>query len=256
MGFFVSLILAGEIPQNKEKQAIIGDYPQNYKLNAIIILLKRRYLYLLMKPIMNKIFTFVALSLSAICLCIAQQTQQAQSTATTKAVSDSYKLRPLDLLTMSMFQEPDMQKIEARISTDGYILLPLIDKVSIAGLTLSQAQEKITNLYKEYFVDPQVSLFILMYAKQSCYVVGFVNQPREYEFPIEEGDKMTITKVIAGCNGFSPRANRTDVVVKRKLPNGKDELYNINVKAILNNKDAADFPILNGDVIEVKEDIF
>lgn len=201
---------------------------------------------------MNKIFITIALFLWTMCASFAQDA----AAATPQKASDSYKLRPLDLLTMSMFQEVDMQKIEARVSTDGYILLPLIDKVSVAGLTLSQAQAKITELYREYFVDPQVSLFILMYAKQSCYVVGFVNMPREYEFPIEEGDKMTITKVIAGCNGFSPRANRTDVVVKRKTPDGKDQLFNINVKAILNNKDAADFPIKNGDVIEVKEDIF
>lgn len=201
---------------------------------------------------MNKIFITIALFLWTMCASFAQDA----AAATPQKASDSYKLRPLDLLTMSMFQEVDMQKIEVRVSTDGYIILPLIDKVSVAGLTLSQAQAKITELYREYFVDPQVSLFILMYAKQSCYVVGFVNQPREYEFPIEEGDKMTITKVIAGCNGFSPRANRTDVVVKRKTPDGKDQLFNINVKAILNNKDAADFPIKNGDVIEVKEDIF
>lgn len=200
---------------------------------------------------MKKILFCIALSLTTFCSAFGQQ-----ATSAPKNTTDSYTLRPLDLITMSMFQEPDMQRVEARVSSEGYVLLPLIDKVSVMGLSLAQAQDKITNLYKEYFVDPQVSLFILAYAKQSCYVVGFVNQPREYEFPIEEGDKMTITKVIAGCNGFSPRANRTDVVVKRKSADGKDELFNINVKAILNNKNASDFPVKNGDVIEVKEDIF
>lgn len=200
---------------------------------------------------MKHFLFYIALMVATICPIFAQST-----TVQPKGSPDSYTLRPLDLITLSIFQEPDIQRVEARISTEGYVLLPLIDKVSISGLTLAQAQEKITNLYKEYFVDPQVSLFILNYAKQSCYVVGFVNAPQEYVFPIEEGDRMTITKVIAGCNGFSPRANRTDVVVKRKTADGKDELFNINVKAILNNRNASDFPVKNGDVIEVKEDIF
>ena len=172
-----------------------------------------------------------------------------------KQTSASYKLRPMDVIQMSVFQEPELSNIDARIVSDGTIILPLIGKVQIAGLTLIEAQQKITELYeKDYLQKPQVSLFIREYAKQSCYVLGFVARPCEYEFPREEADKMTITRVIAGCNGFSPRANRRAVLVKRKLENGKEELFTINVREILTDQ-APDFPIKNGDIIEVKEDI-
>ena len=103
-------------------------------------------------------------------------------------------------------------------------------------------------------MDPIVVLTIVRYAKQSCFVVGFVNAPQECIFPLEEEDNMTITKVIARCNGFSPRANRSNVVVKRRV-NGKDKTFEIDVKEILT-KNVSDFPILNGDVIEVRQDIF
>ncbi|MBR4597434.1 MAG: polysaccharide export protein [Opitutales bacterium] len=190
----------------------------------------------------------------AIFMAAASLISAVQSSAQEKAAA-SYKLRPMDVVQMSVFQEPELSNIDARIVSDGTIILPLIGKVEISGLTLIEAKQKITKLYEQdYLQKPQVSLFIREYAKQSCYVLGFVARPCEYEFPREEADKMTITKVIAGCNGFSPRANRRAVLVKRKLESGEEKLYTINVKAILTD-DAADFPIKNGDVIEVKEDI-
>ena len=42
--------------------------------------------------------------------------------------------------------------------------------------------------------------------------------------------------------------------VKTKLENGKEELFTITVREILTDQ-APDFPIKNGDIIEVKEDI-
>ena len=156
---------------------------------------------------------------------------------------------------MSILQEPEMTRIFNRVSAEGFVSLPLIGKVHVAGLTLSQAEELVTKLYKQdYFVEPIVILNILRHAKQSCFVVGFVNAPQECIFPLEEDDDMTITKVIARCNGFSPRANRTNVIVKRRV-DGKDQNYVINVKKILS-ENVSDFKILNGDVIEVREDIF
>ncbi len=221
--------------------------------------MKTRWLCYFVEEFMKKIL--ILLAATAIAHVHAAFGQQAEAPQpqpqAPKASSSSYRLRPMDVITMTVFQEPELTNVENRISTDGTITLPLIEKVNVAGLTRQEAEDKITELYKkDYFVNPYVSLTIRAYAKQSCYVMGWVNMAREYVFPDEEGDNMTITKVIAGCNGFSPRANRTDVMVRRRLPNGKEEIYNIDVKEILRNRGAADFPIKNGDIIEVKEDIF
>ena len=169
--------------------------------------------------------------------------------------SASYKLRPMDVLSFSIFQEPDMNAV-VRLSADGYVTLPLIDKVAVQGLTLTQARERIVELYKkDYFVNPHVNVYITEYSKQSCYVTGWVRSATEFVFPVEEAESMTITKVIAGCGGFDPRANRRAVTVKRKFADGKEQIYTINVRNILRDPDAADFPIVNGDIIEVPEDI-
>lgn len=202
---------------------------------------------------MKKFLTTFALLFT--CALSLQLFAQEAKTSTANIPANSYRLRHTDALEMSILQEPDMSRIVTRVSADGFISLPLIGKVHVAGQTLAQTEELITKMYKEdYYVDPIVTLNIVAYAKQSCFVVGFVNAPQECIFPLEEEDSMTITKVIARCNGFNPRANRTNVIVKRRV-NGKDSTITLNVKKILS-ENVADFPIINGDVIEVQEAIF
>ena len=170
--------------------------------------------------------------------------------------ASSYKLRPMDVLSFTILQEQDMNRLPVRIASDGYITLPLVEKVYASGLTVDQARERLVELYKkDYFVNPQIDLYIMEYSKQSCYVTGEVAHPSEYVFPPEEADTMTITKVIAGCGGFTRLADRRNVKVKRRFADGKEQVYTINVRSILRDPDSADFPIVNGDVVEVTEDI-
>ena len=195
----------------------------------------------------------MALTLTLVSVSFAQTS--APSAPPIEAAA-SYKLRPMDVMSFSIFQESDMSSV-VRVSADGYVTLPLIGKVELQGLTLTQARERITELYKkDYFVNPHVDIYITEYSKQSCYVTGWVNRPSEFIFPREEADTMTITKVIAGSGGFSSRANRRAVRVKRKFADGKEQIYTINVKSILSDPDSADFPIINGDTIDVPEDFF
>ena len=51
----------------------------------------------------------------------------------------TYKLRPLDVIEMRVFQEQDMDTL-CRVSATGEIVLPLINSVKVAGLSLQDAQ--------------------------------------------------------------------------------------------------------------------
>ena len=121
--------------------------------------------------------------------------QTALSTQQSLKVSFKYKLRPLDLLEIRVFQEPDLQKT-VRVAADGTIDLPLIGRLEVKGLTIQESQEKIRALYdKDYIVNPQVSVFILEYSPQRVHVIGQVNRNGEVRFPPEE--RMTLSKAIA-----------------------------------------------------------
>lgn len=166
----------------------------------------------------------------------------------------SYKLRPLDVIEMRVFQEQDMDTV-CRISSNGEIVLPLIDNVKVAGLSLQDAQAKIKALYeKDYLVNANVSLYIREYSPQRVYVIGQVNRPGEVLFPPEEA--MTLSRAIAGAMGTTRIANVRSLNVKRKMPDGGIKVFEVDLKAILTDKNAKDFTLYDGDTIEVPESMF
>lgn len=180
-----------------------------------------------------------------VCLCAAPLAGIAQDVA--------YRLKPLDVIEMRVFQEQDMDTL-CKIGANGEIILPLINNVKVAGLTLQQAQSRIKELYeKDYLVNANVSLYIREYAPQRVYVIGQVNRPGEVLFPPEE--EMTLSRAIAGAMGTTRIANLRSLNVKRKMPDGTIKVFEVDLKAILSDKNAKDFPIYDGDTIEVTESI-
>ncbi len=165
-----------------------------------------------------------------------------------------YKLRPLDVLTIKVFQEPDLDTVY-KISQNGMIVLPLINAVKVSGMTVQEAQAHIKALYeKDYLVKADVTIFISDYSPQRVYVIGQVNRPGEVIFPPEE--TMTLSKAIAGAMGTTRLANLRSVNVKRVLEGGEVKVFEVDFRAILNNDKARDFPVLDGDTIEVQEAMF
>ncbi len=180
--------------------------------------------------------------------------QTALSTQQSLKVSFKYKLRPLDLLEIRVFQEPDLQKT-VRVAADGTIDLPLIGRLEVKGLTIQESQEKIRALYdKDYIVNPQVSVFILEYSPQRVHVIGQVNRNGEVRFPPEE--RMTLSKAIADAGGPTRIANKSSIIIKRRMPDGTTATFEQNLNKILSDENTVDFPLEDGDTIEVKESIF
>lgn len=169
-------------------------------------------------------------------------------------VKSSYRLTPLDVLNIKVFQEPDLDTVY-KITADGTVVLPLIGEVSVSGLSITDAQNKIKELYeKDYLVHASVSIFVAEYAPRRVYVTGQVFRPGEVLFPPEED--LTLSRAIANAGGTTRIAKVSAVFVKRKLPNGTVKVYEVDLGAILNDKNVTDFPLKDGDTIDVKESAF
>ena len=79
-------------------------------------------------------------------------------------VGENYILKPSDVISLEVFQEPDLNK-GVRIQGDGSVALALIGKVKVAGMTASEAQALITDLYnRDYLVDPQFPFLSRVFA--------------------------------------------------------------------------------------------
>ena len=72
----------------------------------------------------------------------------------------TYKIGPGDLLYITVFQVPDLNKT-VRVAKDGQISVPLLGRVDVAGLTQAGVAQKLTELLGgKYLNDPQVAVVV------------------------------------------------------------------------------------------------
>lgn len=163
------------------------------------------------------------------------------------SAESNYTLRPSDVLRMEVFQEPDMTK-EIRVSADGTVVLPLIGRLRIGGMSVAQSQELIAELYnKDFLVNPQVSLLVLSYKEQRVYVQGHVNRPGPVLIPPEE--QLTLAKAVSNAGGATRMGDQGKVSLKR---DGVEKPYTINLGDILKDE-SKDVVLRDGDLITIPE---
>ncbi len=167
---------------------------------------------------------------------------------------NEYALQPDDVLSVTVYQEPDLTT-KARVTSTYEIMIPLLGHVSVEGLTATQVQEKLTHLLGEdYLVNPQVQVFVEMYHPRNVTVTGAVNKPGSY--PIATERPTTLMEALAMAGGFSPAAsiNGTRII---RMDNGVERTITVKVNDIVKhgnkNKDVVVRP---NDIIFVPESFF
>jgi len=175
------------------------------------------------------------------------------------AASIEYKILPQDRLKVILYRDPgeittDAQsKLGDNINPDGilvnaagYIKLPLIGKVKVAGLSQTQASDKIEALYKKQLTNPSVYVEIMnkrLYVLGEVYKQGVINIDKE---------KMTLFEAIAFAGGLTDAAVRDSIVIISPTNNGMSMR-----KVDLTNFDSMNYASLMlrpNDVIYIKPD--
>lgn len=114
------------------------------------------------------------------------------------ANSAGYKVGPQDVLNIVIWQHPELnyptdmgltqsgQNTEMNptmspsgflVAPDGTIFFPLIGYVHVAGMTVQQIRDCITNLLSKYVRNPQVDVRVTGFRNQKVYVMGEVLKP-------------------------------------------------------------------------------
>jgi protein involved in polysaccharide export with SLBB domain len=151
----------------------------------------------------------------------------------------AYRLGTGDKVRVTVFGEKDLSG-DFDVNDQGVVALPLIGPTKLAGKTISEAEAQITQSYgKDYLVNPRVNVEVLNY--RPFFILGEVKNPGSYPFV----NGMTVVNAVALAGGYTPRAKRDHIMVKRaaKPSAGEQEV----------SEDAA---ILPGDVIRVPERFF
>ncbi|WOF44575.1 polysaccharide export protein [Sphingopyxis indica] len=134
-----------------------------------------------------------------------------------QAAPSEYRIGPLDILKITVFQEPDLSLEEVPVDASGNILFPLIGQVAVSGKTSTELSNAIADrLGEKYLVDPQVSTIVSTSASQNVTVEGAVNKPGV--FPLQ--GPTTLLQAMALSEGPTQTAKLREVIVFRRKEDG------------------------------------
>ncbi|MEC6824616.1 polysaccharide biosynthesis/export family protein [Photobacterium piscicola] len=131
------------------------------------------------------------------------------ASAASRTEANDYLLGAGDHIQILVFNEPDLS-MKLIIDSSGNIMYPLIGQLQLIGKTPNQIAIDIRNRLKDgYLNNPMVTVIMLEF--RPVYVFGEVKTPGSYEY--QPG--LTVEKVIAVAGGFTDRADRNDIDIRR-----------------------------------------
>ena len=152
-----------------------------------------------------------------------------------------------------------MRDILKEVDLNGQILMPLIGAVECEGLTVVQLQDKISTSYKNYFIDPQVSVNFVYVENASMkspwgqvLLMGEIARPGPVNMPSTRD--LTVVRALMMAGGATPMADKRKVRVTRREKNGELKRFMIDIEKI--GKDGRadlDMKLKPGDVVWVPE---
>ena len=167
--------------------------------------------------------------------------------------SQDYLIQPGDLVEIKVYKEEDMERT-LRVATNGSITFPLIGNVKIAGLTVSDAEQKLEKDLQAYLKTPSVSFLIKEYANKTVYVLGQVKKPSS--IPILPEKTMTLLEAITSAGGFTDVAAISKVKILR-MENGVQKSIEVDVSQITKEGNKQyDVPLKPADVVFVPQSLF
>jgi len=135
-------------------------------------------------------------------------------TDATAPIPLTYRIGPRDLLTITVFHEPDLSVEEMPVDVSGKLSYPLIGEVQAVGLTAEELSRSITDrLNAKYLRDARVSVAIADAVNYAVTIEGEVKKPGIY--PIK--GRATLTQAVAMGEGLSVDGQPDDIVILRTI---------------------------------------
>jgi len=152
------------------------------------------------------------------------------SAAEAKRGSDNnFVIGNSDLLSINVWNEPDLKQQSIPVRSDGKISLPLIGDVQAAGLTPLQLQQDIATKLHSYITQPDVTVIVQQINSQKFNILGRVIKPGSYSLSATT----TVLDAIAQAGGFQDFAKQKDIYILRSNSNGGETRIAFNYKDVI-----------------------
>jgi len=150
-----------------------------------------------------------------------------------------------DAVRIVVFQNPDLS-LETRVSESGVVSYPLLGKITLGGLTVAQAEQRITESLRtgNFLKQPQVTLVVAQIRASQASALGQFNRPGRY--PIEAA-AMRLSDLVAQAGGVA--AGGADTVTLTGTREGQPYQVEVDLPALLTKRKGQDPVVRNGDIV-------
>ncbi len=185
-------------------------------------------------------------------MLVAAMRGQAPATSTIAPLSEAqqasrYALRSGDTITLEYRLTPEFNQT-AMIQPDGFVSLPLVGSIHVAGLTLDQVRAQVVGRATSRLKDPEVNVTLKEFERPFIVVAGEVPKPGKLDFY----ERTTALQAILLAGGFSSSGQQSDVYVFRKIDGGLAEVHHLNLKGMNHTRNLQrDLVLEAGDMILV-----
>jgi polysaccharide export outer membrane protein len=132
------------------------------------------------------------------------------SLQTVHAQQTSYVVKPGDILEISVWKEPDLQR-EVLVRPDGAFSFPLVGEVDTRGKTVQDLNKLVSERIARYIADAVVTISVKEIKGNKVYVLGQVNKPGEFIV----NPSVNIMQALSMAGGMTPFAATNDIIVLR-----------------------------------------
>jgi polysaccharide biosynthesis/export protein len=189
--------------------------------------------------------------------------------------SGDYRIGPQDLLEISIFEAPELNRT-VRVSESGEVSLPLLGGIQVAALTARELESALAERLREFLKDPHVNVMVTAIESHPISVIGEVNKPGVFQvrgsktllemlsmsqgLAADAGDEVLVMRS-AGFNsgqelgqkanpaGPAASKNPNDPEPANEEPSGT---VSINLRHLLNSRDPKfNVPVYAGDIVKV-----
>ena len=126
-----------------------------------------------------------------------------------------YRVGGYDVLSIVVYEEENLSREAVRVSGDGYISFPLINRVKVDGLTTSEIEKLISRKLAEgqYVLDAHVSVMVTGYKSKQYIVLGPVTKSGSYSLQAREH----VLDAISGAGGIDTEKAGNKAMIIRTL---------------------------------------
>ncbi|MET3631990.1 polysaccharide biosynthesis/export family protein [Burkholderia sp. 572] len=190
----------------------------------------------------------------------ARDTAAASLSALAATRAPSYRIGPGDVLQITVWDHPELAAAQSGaqqtppraadpvagfvVDDRGNLTFPYAGTLKVAGLTASDAQDRVRRALSSIYRNPQVTLRVASFRSQQVYVDGEVHTPGA--LPVNDVT-MTLADAIARAGGFTPAADQSDVMVVRDGTPVRIDLASM----IEHHRDPARIVLRSGDLLRI-----